>query len=115
MRLSDAMLQGIAKRPQTRGVFFGMDDFGEQAQLCSCALGAAIEGCGLIKRPTDLRGMLQGDLQDKILHEYKVLNHRYIHPVRNVLETLVTIIVTLNDEYDWTREAIAAWLQEQGL
>lgn len=45
MRLSEAIRAGAEIRPQCKDVFYNLLD----GVVCSCALGAAFEGAGLIK------------------------------------------------------------------
>ena len=98
MKFSEAIRIGSKLRPQCREIYF--DGVG------SCALGAAMEAK---TGSTSLSSMSVSDLSDKYLTYFA-------HPAWPGHEAeLFTIIVQLNDQYLWTREEIADWLQEQGL
>ena len=103
--LADAMLEGIGRRPD--------QSFGEyyRGRRSSCALGAAYEGMYRLPdnpdgtRPTkDLEWFfdcLEGSVRKC--------------PADGCRKrlTLASILVHLNDEHRWSREAIASWLEKE--
>lgn len=106
MTLSDAMRLGAMWRPKTRHhLFHGQG---------SCALGAAAEGCGLRDEVRTIckRPVTPTDL----VFEWPELVCRSL-PCPACAATgdaqrgvLYGLIAHLNDFHNWTREAIADWL-----
>lgn len=120
MKLSQAMREGAAKRPQCRDVFFNKI----RGVLCSCALGAAFEGGGLIngaaltRRAVELHMGLIAQFEG--FETYDVNNSGMLPfpcPSFSCNERpaqLPEIAVHLNDEHNWSREQIADWLESIG-
>ncbi|MEZ5291931.1 MAG: hypothetical protein R2745_12670 [Vicinamibacterales bacterium] len=100
--LADAIRTGAERRPEQA---FGDYFHGRHA---SCALGAAYEG--MYRLPDDM----EGRRPTKDLEEYFDCLDGTIRrcPVDGCRKTLVlsAIIVHLNDDHRWDREAIAGWL-----
>ena len=100
--LADAIRSGADRRPEQA---FGDYFHGRHA---SCALGAAYEG--MYRLPGDM----DGRRPTKDLEEYFDCLDGTVRPCpgegcRKVL-TLSALIVHLNDEHRWSREAIANWV-----
>ncbi len=96
--LAEAILAGARQRPQAFGSYFSSDGR-------SCALGAAFEGVHHLPR-------VVGAYRPRLERLFDCLE--YISrpcPVgcRKTLP-LASMIVHLNDDHLWTREAIADWL-----
>jgi hypothetical protein len=118
MRLSDAIREGAKKRPQATGELFRLttivsEKTGEERRVMgSCALGAAYEAVkGLPRR--ERRSDLSARHVQKAVNEGLDLSALVIVPresYRGGKETLENTIVILNDEYGWSREDIADWL-----
>jgi len=94
--LSLAIRIGAQRRPQ---VIRSMAEYIERSPHCtmsgSCALGAAYE---------------EGFPIYSIDHTWKC-----IHPVTNINSFVDITITSLNDNFKWSREQIAAWLESIGL
>jgi len=106
--LSEAIREGAKLRPQAFGFMFNKRD----GVWCSCALGAAREyvfGTGPGTATTsanDVTALAQQCDVD--------LSQCCTDPQEQTFTMLHTIILRLNDEYHWTREQIADWLQTIG-
>lgn len=99
--LAAAIRKGAAVRPQTRLVYFWKEP---GSPLCSCVLGAAYEGA---TGRTD-GWIALGDIQS---------NFRGVDwetaiqcPACEDVDCLAAIMGDLNDTHQWTRHAIADWL-----
>jgi hypothetical protein len=104
-QLADAIRSGASRRPEQA---FGDYFHGRHA---SCALGAAYEG--MYRLPGDM----EGRRPTKDLEEYFDCLDGTVRACpgdgcKKVL-TLAALIVHLNDDHRWTREAIAAWVADE--
>ena len=105
-RLADAIRKGADARPdQAFGDYF-------RGRSASCALGAAYEG--MYRLPGDM----DGRRPTKDLEEYfdcleGTVRKCPVHGCVKVI-SLGALIVHLNDAHRWTREAIAAWVADDG-
>ena len=95
----NAVREGSARRPQQ----------GRYAHLSSLnggtdAIGAAAEAVGELERL--LRTQDYGPLQKR----FPVLTLRVKHPLRKEVALVQSIVHNLNDQYFWTREAIAGFV-----
>lgn len=99
--LAEAMRKGAALRPQFwDGNYFASYGYG----IASCALGAAYEAAtGEINSNISLDDLVQ-------LFPALEAGPNVRHPVNDTTDDLFLIILSLNDGYAWTREAIADWL-----
>lgn len=99
MRLSEAIRLGAMLRPQVRYFFFDRDG--------SCALGAACEAISL-KEHDVMFYYGKG-----ILEAFPILCARSVAcPVCAATDTAFRIVgCHLNDKHEWTREAIADWVE----
>ena len=98
--LADAMLEGIERRPD--------QSFGEyyRGRRSSCALGAAYEG--IYHLPVDATGIRPKHLERLFdCLEYTLRSCPLGCKKRLALGAM---ILHLNDDHHWTREAIAAWV-----
>lgn len=100
--LAEAIRSGADRRPEQA---FGDYFYGRHA---SCALGAAYEG--MYRLPDDM----EGRRPTKDLEEYFDCLEGTVRPCpehgcKKVI-TLAALIVHLNDDHRWSREAIAAWV-----
>lgn len=100
LKISEAMREGAKMHPQGR-LYYCQDGK-------TCALGAACIGAGatceqLAKSLIVSPSTFWPDIQTLA-----------VHPVKMVDMRLEDIIANLNDQYDWTRERIAAWLDTRG-
>lgn len=100
--LADAIRSGASRRPDQA---FGDYYFGRKA---SCALGAAYEG--MYRLPDDMGGRRPTkDLED-YFDCLEGTVRRCPEPGCRKTITLAALIVHLNDDHRWSREAIAAWV-----
>lgn len=129
IRLADAIRQGAKYRPQGFGGFYSHFD----NAVCSCAIGAGVEGF-LGKKQERPSNYFVIDLIDRFCPT--ILDPQYAVPQEEVFAlaanpgahdrlakrwsnmkgepiALFSVIVALNDEYYWTREHIADWLTER--
>lgn len=117
MKLSEAMRKGAAVSPPAKGLYFRVLTEHPDV-ICSCALGAAAIGAFDLDPSLDsgwtLRQCSQAERQ--LFETYYILfTDNVAAPVSDLDEdSLHTIIAKLNDEYNWTREQIADWLQSIG-
>jgi hypothetical protein len=98
IELAKAILAGAERRPQAFGAYFSSDGR-------SCALGAAYEGVHLLPE-------FPGPLHPRLERLFNCLEYvikRCPEGCRKSLP-LAALIVHLNDDHHWSREAIAAWL-----
>ena len=101
--LALAIRSGAEHRPrQAHGAYF--DAFGG-----SCALGAAYEG--VYRLPEEVAGEIPHRL-DRFFHCLENVSKRCPAGCKKVIP-IGAMIVHLNDDHDWTREQIAAWLDGQ--
>lgn len=126
-RLADGIECGAKLRPQTQGKSFG---FNEADEICSCALGAAMEchlnaqGITLDLKDPDKMQTVAETRPSEILELYGVENQHIADAfwidgnsdhesyMFHEFESLSGIIWRLNDYLYWTREEIAAWLRQ---
>jgi hypothetical protein len=111
MKLSEAILAGARLRPQTRHSYFSDPSDGP---VGSCALGAAYEAVtGQADLDTDDAEFEQGPfgITDLFGIEHTA---RIVYPVNGARPLVHRVVTLLNDEDGWSREAIAAYLAEQG-
>ncbi len=99
MKLSEAIRAGAKLRPQAFGK--GFDGVG------TCAMGAAFEGMGLDPKSLDLE-ICQPI--PEVLRELFPPKSVRLCPVCGTQKAL-GVIVHLNDEHGWTREAIADYVE----
>lgn len=92
-------------RPQGYSLYFGVN---MDEQICSCALGAAYEA---------ITGRIAAnslEVNEKFLFSGYELDKYLLHPETLLIDNLHHIITNLNDEYKWTREQIADWVESLG-
>jgi hypothetical protein len=94
----NAVREGASRRPQARyahrsGLNGGTD-----------AIGAAADAVGELERL--LKTQDYGPLQKR----WPVLTLRVRHPLRKEIALVQSIVHSLNDQYGWTREAVAAFV-----
>ncbi len=108
IKLSEAIREGAKLRPQAFGFMFNKRD----GIWCSCALGAAREHVfgigpgGCTTSANDITALAQQCGID--------LGQMCVDPQEQTHTMIHTVILRLNDEYHWTREQIADWLQTMG-
>ena len=113
MRLSEAIRLGAMLRPQAKGRLFHEGG--------SCAIGAAYEALGLVKKLDDnldtgcgvsrlmptvypwLTSLYRGCPHDEKCAEWSLSTAHTFH----------ALIPHLNDDHSWTREQIADWVEQQ--
>jgi hypothetical protein len=97
LQLSEAIRLGAMLRPQVRGRLF--------AHGGSCALGAAKESIGM-------KGKRMADGSPFIFTSYwEWLGRIVTCPGCKKPGAVESTVICLNDEYRWTREQIAAWVE----
>lgn len=126
-KLADGIECGAKIRPQTQGASFRIMPLDRTYQLCSCALGAALEchlnSVGITVDTTDKEKLqtLAETKHSAILEFYGVENQHITHAfwikgeveyLFSETETLSGIIWRMNDYLYWTREQIADWLRQ---
>jgi|SRR6185437_1076758 len=127
MKLSEAIRKGASHHPQGFGKYFA---YNEQGELCSCALGAAYDDVLVELGRGAMHGALvPGNISNTILSHVEGIyfytaiplpqpypdqmwsDSRVYNPSSVRILSAVTI---LNDDYRWTREQIADYLEQQG-
>jgi hypothetical protein len=98
LTFGNAVRAGAAKRPQARYAHLSSLNGGTDA------IGAAAEVVGELERLLKTRDY--GPLQKR----WPVLTLRVKHPLRKEVALVQSIVHNLNDKYQWTREAIAAFV-----
>jgi hypothetical protein len=111
--LADAIERGAKLRPQAIGHLFVKD--WKTQEICSCVWGAALEGSGY---EADIDGSYS---IEKLLIDYGLeidglYSGRVIakppHPNQfGKVDSLFWVMADANDNYEMTREEIAAWLR----
>lgn len=105
MKLSEAIRKGCEGTGQTQGTF--TDSSGNL-----CVMGAAVKGIG---QDPEYGVLKEYELHNQVfatkrLNPATKKNFSLGHP-----ETVWDICINLNDVQGWTREAIAEWLEGEGL
>ena len=101
IELAEAILTGVKRRPtQSFGSYFGPNGG-------SCALGAAYEGVYLL--PVDAHDAMPRRL-DRFFECLENVSRRCPAGCKNQIP-IGAMIVHLNDDHEWTREQVAAWLR----
>jgi len=101
MKLSEAIRAGAALAPQVKGVF-SLDGG-------TCALGAAYQA---IHGEPPLLKMTVPDLTRYLGVD---MFQRVDCPVSHYSKHLFDAVIDLNDDFNWSRERIADWLETLGL
>lgn len=105
MKLYEAIRLGAMLRPQAFGFLMVKDGGG------SCAIGSALEAVGVRFSDRGLNSLSPepGSHADRF---WPWIEHTdAVDPIEGHCYSVWMIIVNLNNEYRWTREAIADWLQ----
>lgn len=113
MKLSEAIREGAKLRPQGYGFYFGIHF--DDEQLCSCALGAALESVYGNDAPS-LAEMLGDNAVEEMFARFAINRlERFDNPARPGMRgPLWDVIIQLNDRQCWSREAIADWVESIG-
>lgn len=101
MKISEAMRIGTKKRPQTHFGFFGLED----GQLCSCAIGAAIEGA---------TGKAEFENFNPYFNGINIMYEQMHNPILDGRYSIYSVVTFLNDIEKWSRQGIADCLESQG-
>jgi hypothetical protein len=102
MSLTDAIRLGAAATRQVRGAFY---TGGGDVAIRTCALGAALYAMG--------RLITRDDLSDVVVYIFPELHTSANCPECRVGDELGDMIVHMNDEHKWTRNQIAAWIDDE--
>lgn len=103
--LADAIRHGAERRPeQAYGDYF-------HGRHASCALGAAYEG--MYRLPGDMEGRRPSKDLDAYFDVLDGTVRRCPGEGCKKVLTLGALIVHLNDDHRWSREAIAAWVERE--
>lgn len=103
--LADAIRHGAERRPeQAYGDYF-------HGRHASCALGAAYEG--MYRLPGDMEGRRPSKDLDAYFDVLDGTVRRCPGEGCRKVLTLGALIVHLNDDHRWSREAIAAWVDRE--
>ncbi len=103
MRLSEAIRIGALIHPQAHGRTVALSAPGEI--YATCAIGAACIGAGL-------------KYEDIVYNQYLVyarfdLNKMVVSPIDGREWPLDAVIMNLNDDHRWSRNAIADWIERE--
>src|SRR5688572_13140465 len=98
LTFENAVREGAARRPQGRYAHLSTLNGGTDA------IGAAAEAVGYLDQLLETRDY--GPLQKR----WPVLTRRVKHPLRKEVALVQSIVHNLNDQHQWTREAIAAFV-----
>jgi hypothetical protein len=101
--LAQAIAQGLRRRPEQA---FGHYFVGRRA---SCALGAAYEG---MYRLPEEAGQIMPKRLERLFDCLEGTLRRCPEPGCRKSLMLASMLVHLNDDHLWTRERIAAWVEE---
>lgn len=101
MKLSDAMRLGSMMKPQCFNDYEGPIDDGDT--VGTCAIGAAIDAVGLL-------GAFDDEAKVFPILGQSVNVRCPAEECEELDGTLGSLIAHLNDEHEWTREAIADWV-----
>jgi hypothetical protein len=94
-KMAEAMRKGCLLRPRKlRGEF-------KTGAKGACAVGAIAEGAGFTGMSIEW---------DKIVRKFPELHELIMHPLRGCVMAASNVIVSVNDETNYSREQIADWL-----
>ena len=116
MKLSEAIREGSKLRPQTVGKgYFWKDSDG---QVYSCAAAAAYEGIGATNGDDYFRG--KSNIPNLSDHFETTIDPMVLCPEKEKcdyceFEYAGSLVIHLNDYHEWTREAIADFMETLGL
>lgn len=115
MKLSEAIREGAKLHEQAFGSFFKNLAARGEPYVCTCALGAALEGAGVMNWQAFQRLDRLTPLGKVLRKTFPELDLVVKHPEQSYSYPLNHVIMSLNDNYSWSREDIAKWLEGQGL
>ena len=98
LTFGNAVRKGATLRPQARFALLSALNNGTDA------IGAAAEAVGY------LRQLLKTEDYGPLQKRWPVLTRRVKHPLRGQIALVQSIVHNLNDEHQWTREEIAAFV-----
>ena len=105
MKLSEAIRLGSTLSQQAHYITFIWNQ-GQTEILNACALGAAWHAAGLSHL------LKNGALFYQHHQMFPIIDKAVIHPKEpNKAHTVMSTIISLNDEYNLTREVIADWVE----
>lgn len=105
MKLSEAIREGAKMRPQARAAWFTHPPY----EIQSCALAAALEGCGAVTLDTELSAIELGWLAIELWPELaEEITNVFPHRQR------IRMIQHWNDYQFMSREQIADILEREG-
>jgi len=114
MRLSEAILKGAESTlPLKQALFQGIEN--------DCVTHACVLGCAWMAYAWDHGTALDtldiktAPVLRRMASTWPEIYEGFFNPTSGKRETLCTILIRLNDEEDWTREQIAAWVEKEGL
>jgi hypothetical protein len=119
MKLSEAIRIGAKKRPQCFTVLFlhPTDPMNKSGVIQSCALGAGLEGAGIIN-PEELQYPCDPEWKADVftgMGSYKERGSGYFRcPICDFEDDSLELTIHLNDAHEWSRERIADWLESIG-
>lgn len=119
--LSAAIRYGSKLKPQVHNIIIGRlfvdGEYLDEHHIGTCAIGAAwdairtAKGQGLDLSDWQNSNAAYSDIQSIGVRLGQIVEHPEDHHHYH----LSHVIVSLNDSFRWTREAIADWLESQGL
>jgi hypothetical protein len=117
MKLSEAIRIGAKKRPQCFTVLFlhPTDPSNKSGVIQSCALGAGLEGAGIIN-PEELQYPCHPKWKAEVFDGISGYKDRawFRCPICFFRDDSLELTIHLNDAHEWSREAIADWLETIG-
>lgn len=108
-RLSTAIYRGACNTPPLINGLIHTDESG--AVTGTCALGSALWSLGhrdIVAGATGTHAILTA-------FGVNIIRRPAVHPVTHKTHSLRDVIISLNDEYNWNRRRVAAWVRTQGL
>ena len=99
MRLSEAIRAGAKMSPKIMGKF--------STPAGTCALGAAGESCGIIKHGENISSFF--NFLGGLTPLFPIVDTTVDHPLDGHRFKVADCIWDLNDNAEWSREAIAEW------
>lgn len=108
LKLSEAIRLGAMLKPQSRTNMIDRDGG-------TCALGSALDAIGELPSYETWSGMPSTAacevLVNALWRAWPMLRSTVTHPLDGMEWSVGAIVPSLNDDYRWTREAIADWVE----
>jgi hypothetical protein len=113
VKLSELIRRGAKKRPKAKGAYFKQVEGG----IGSCAIGAAVEGAGIVRKAPGYLNLLNSDILSTLARKlgYDPFTRRVPNDGSIPGSNIFSYVTSMNDYTNMTREEIADVLEAKGL